>query len=174
MEKGIKELLIDELEDILSAEEQIVEALPEMASAAQSSDLKHAFESHLKETKGQIQRLTKIFKLLEIEKKEKFCKGTKGLIDECKEVLKEFKSPSAMRDAALISKAQRIEHYEIAAYGTVCTYAEEIDLDDIADLLQETLDEEASADKKLSKIAEGGLLKTGINQKANMQSNKKH
>ncbi|MCE5317100.1 MAG: ferritin-like domain-containing protein [Parachlamydia sp.] len=168
MKKDLKDLLIDELHDILSSEEQIVEALPEMVKASESPDLKKAFESHLKETKGQIQRLEKVFKLLKTEKKEKFCKATKGLIDECKEVLKDLKTKSALRDAALISKAQRIEHYEISAYGTVRTYASELDLNAVADLLQATLEEEGNADKKLTKIAEGGLLKTGINLQANL------
>ena len=166
MEKDLKDLLIDELRDILSSEEQIVEALPDMVKAAESPDLKKAFESHLKETRGQIQRLQKIFKLLKIEKKEKFCKATKGLIQECKEVLKDYKTKSPIRDAALISKAQRIEHYEISAYGTVRTFAKEIDQDAVANLLQETLNEEEHADKKLTKIAEGGLFKSGINQQA--------
>lgn len=170
MQKNLKDLLIDELHDILSSEEQIVEALPEMVRASESPDLKKAFESHLKETKGQIQRLQKIFKLLKIEKKEKFCKATKGLIQECKEVLKDFKTKSPVRDAALISKAQRIEHYEISAYGTMRTFANKLDLNIVADLLQETLDEEGSADKKLTKIAEGGLFKSGINEQANTPS----
>ncbi len=166
MEKNLKDLLLDELHDLLSSENQIVEALPEMVRAAESEDLKHAFEGHLKETKEQIHRLEKIFKLLEVEKKEKFCEATKGLIEECKGVLKDFKKKSPLRDAALISKAQRIEHYEISAYGTVRTFAQELDLDEVADLLNETLDEEANADKKLTKIAEGRLFKSGVNQKA--------
>ncbi len=147
-----------------------MKALPEMVKASESPDLKKAFESHLKETRGQIQRLKKIFQLLKVEKKEKFCKATKGLIQECKEVLKDFKTKSPIRDAALISKAQRIEHYEMSAYGTMRTFAKEIDLDEVADLLQATLDEEGNADKKLTKIAEGGLLKSGINRRANMPS----
>jgi ferritin-like metal-binding protein YciE len=166
MEKDLKYLLIDELHDILSSEDQIVEALPEMVKASNSPDLKKAFESHLKETKGQIQRLEKIFKLLKVAKKEKLCKATKGLIQECKEVLKDFKTKSPLRDAALISKAQRIEHYEISAYGTVRTFAKELDLNEVADLLQDTLNEEENADKKLTKIAEGGFFKSGINQQA--------
>lgn len=168
MDKDLKDLLIDELHDILSSEEQIVEALPKMVKASNSPDLKNAFASHLKETKGQIKRLEKVFKLLKVIKKEKFCKATKGLIEECKEVLKDFKTKSPLRDAALISKAQRIEHYEISAYGTVRTYASELDLDAVADLLEATLKEEGNADKKLTKIAEGGLLKTGINLQANV------
>lgn len=166
MQKDFKDLLIDELHDILNAEEQIVEALPEMAKASESPDLKKAFESHLKETKGQIQRLEKIFKLLKVERKEKLCRAARGLIQECQEVLKDYKTKSPIRDAALISKAQRIEHYEISAYGTVRTFASELDLDAVADLLQATLDEEGHANKKLTKIAQGGLFKTGINVKA--------
>lgn len=173
MENDLKDLLIDELHDILSSEDQIVEALPEMIRASESPDLKKAFESHLKETKGQIQRLKKIFKIIKVEEKEKFCKATKGLIQEFKEVLKDYKTKSPLRDAALISKAQRIEHYEISAYGTARTFAKEIDLNEVADLLQASLDEEGNADKKLSKIAEGGLFKSGINQQANVLNGKK-
>lgn len=167
MEKDLKDLLIDELHDILSSEEQIVEALPEMVKASDSPDLKKAYASHLKETKGQIQRLEKIFKLLKIEKKEKLCKATKGLIDECKEVLKDFKKKSPIRDAALISKSQRIEHYEISAYGTMRTFAREINQRDVANLLNETLKEEENADRKLTKLAKGGMFTSGINRLAN-------
>lgn len=168
MEKDLKDLLIVELYDLLSSEEQIVEALPEMVKASESTTLKKAFESHLIETKGQIQRLEKIFQLLKVEKNEKFCKAMKGLIEECKDVLKDFKTKSPIRDAALISKAQRIEHYEISAYGTVRTFASELDLEMVAELLQDTLDEEANTDEKLTKIAEGGLFKKGINLQANI------
>lgn len=166
MEKDFRDLLIDELSDLLSAENQIAEALPEMIRATESSDLKHAFESHLIETKSQIERLEKIFAILDVEKEEKFCEAMKGLIAECKEVLRDFKSKSSLRDVALISKAQRIEHYEIAAYGTSRAFAKEMELNQVADLLQTSLDEEGSANKKLTKIAEGGLLKSGINQQA--------
>lgn len=166
MEKDLKDLLIDELHDILSAEEQIVEALPDMIKASESPDLRKAFEGHLKETKGQIQRLDKIFKILKVTKKVKFCKATKGLIEECKEVLKEFKTKSPIRDAALISKAQRIEHYEISAYGTMRTFANEVGENEVAKLLKETLKEEEGADSKLTKLAEGGFFTSGINQQA--------
>lgn len=168
MEKGIKDLLIDELHDLLSCEEQIVDALPNMVAAAESSELKKAFSTHLKETKTQIQRLKKIFKIMKIVKKSAVCKATKGLILESKDVLKNFKKKSPVRDAALISKAQRIEHYEIAAYGSVHTFAKEASLYDVANLLQETLSEEGNAYKLLTKIAEGGLLTSGINHKANI------
>lgn len=168
MQKDLKDLLIDELHDILSSEEQIVKALPAMVRASESPDLKLAFANHLKETKGHIQRLDKIFKLLKIKRQEKFCKATKGLIQECADVIKDLKTKSPARDAALISKAQRIEHYEISAYGTMRTFANELDLDEVAGLLKATLNEEGSADKKLTKIAEGGLFRTGINLQANM------
>lgn len=167
MKKGIKELFIDELEDMLSAEDQIVKALPAMVLAAQSATLKDAFRSHLKETKGQVLRLKKVFKIIGVKSKEKLCKAAQGLIRECKDAIREFEK-SPVRDAALISKAQRIEHYEISAYGTLRTFAKELSHSDAMRLLQETLDEEARADKKLTKIAEGGLLKAGINHIANL------
>jgi ferritin-like metal-binding protein YciE len=167
MERGIKGLLIDELHDLFSAEHQILEALPELISAAESPDLRKALEHHLHETEHQVQRLEKAFKLLKTERQEKFCHAMEGLIQECREVLREFKTKSSLRDAAIISKAQRIEHYEISAYGTVCTFAKEIDNDSVAELLHATLDEEEAADKKLTKIAEGGLLKSGVNYLAN-------
>lgn len=166
MEKDLKGLLIDELHDILSAEEQIVKALPDMVKAANSPDLKKAFEKHLQETKGQIQRLIKIFSLLKVKREQKFCKATNGLIQECKEVLKDLKTKSPLRDAALISKAQRIEHYEISAYGTMRTFAKELGQKAVADLLRETENEEAHADKKLTKIAKGGLFSSGVNEQA--------
>ena len=167
MPKDLRGLFVDELHDILSAEDQIVKALPAMVKASESPDLKKAFAGHLKETKGQVRRLKKVFSLLKLKPQKKFCKAMHGLIEECKEVLKDYKEKSPVRDAAFISKAQRIEHYEIAAYGTVYTYAKELGLRAEAKLLNETLDEEGSADKKLTKIAEGGLFKTGINLLAN-------
>ncbi len=173
MEKGLKQLLIDELHDLLSAEEQIIRALPAMARAAQSPKLKEAFQTHLKETRGQVQRLKKAFTLLKVKSRAKLCKAMKGLIDEGKEVLQDFKTKSALRDAALISKAQRIEHYEMAAYGTVHSYAKELDEDDVADLLKDTLNEEGDADKLLTTIAEGGLLSTGVNEQANEEEKPK-
>ena len=167
MENDIKNLLIDELHDLLSTEHQIIEALPKMVNAAESPKLKEAFESHLEETREQVRRLKRIFKLLKIEEKEKFCKATKGLIQDCKEVLTEF-NKSSLRDAALISKVQRIEHYEISAYGSVRTFAKELHLKEVADLLQETLEEEGNADKKLSKIAKGWMIVSGVNHKAHV------
>lgn len=173
MEKEMKELLIDELLDMLSAEEQIVASLPKMVAAAESADLKTAFSSHLKETKEQVSRLKKAFKLMKVQKQPKLCKAMKGLIQECKDVLKDYKKKSAVRDAALISKAQRIEHYEISAYGTMHTFAKELNLKDVADLLHDSLHEEGEADKKLTSIAVGGLLRTGVNQEAAQELKKK-
>ncbi|CRX39278.1 ferritin-like domain-containing protein [Estrella lausannensis] len=166
MEKTFKSLLINELSDLLSAERQIVEAMPEMIRASESPDLKHALESHLVETKTHVERLEKIFDILNVKREEKFCPAMKGLIEECKSVLHDFRSKSSLCDVLIISKAQRITHYGIAAYGTARTFAREMELGKVADLLQASLDEEGNADKKLTKIAEGGLLKSGINQQA--------
>lgn len=171
MEKTIHDLFIEELQDIYSAEQQIVKALPGLVAAAFSPFLKRAFETHLKETKGQVVRLEKIFRLLGTPKKAKFCKGAKGLIEECVEVVHDFKK-SPVRDAALISKAQRIEHYEISAYGTLRTLAEELDYDVVADLFDENLTEEANADKLLTKLAKGGIFSSGINHIAHSFENR--
>src|SRR6185503_791446 len=169
MEKRITHLFVDELSDILDAEEQILKALPKMVMAAQSSDLKEACTAHLKETKEQVRRLEKIFKILKVTRKKKICKAAKALVQECQEVVQKFKTKSATRDAALIAKMQRIEHYEISAYGTLRTFAKEIGVhDDVTDLLQESLEEEDSADKKLTRLAEGSMLTTGINREANL------
>jgi ferritin-like metal-binding protein YciE len=164
---NINDLFIKELKDIYSAEGQIVKSLPNLAKAADSEDLRDAFQSHLEETKEHVKRLNKIFDILQETPKGETCEAMHGLIQECSDTIHEF-SKSALRDAALISKAQRIEHYEISAYGTLRTFAKELDLnDDVIDLLQETLREESSADKILTKIAEGSLMTTGINRKAN-------
>lgn len=172
MQKTMKDLFIDELHDVLSAEEQIVKALPKVIEAAESKNLKEAFRSHLQETKEQVKRLGKVFKLLKEKRKPKFCKGTKGLIEECNDAIKEFKK-SPVRDAALISKAQRIEHYEISAYGTLCTFARELGHSAIATILHKTLNEEEGADKKLTKIAEGNFFSSGINHEANLTKSAK-
>lgn len=150
---NIEELFADELKDLYSAESQLMKALPKMAKASTSTDLRDAFESHLKETEGHIQRLDKAFEILGKSPRGKTCHGMKGLIEEGSEIMKEV-GKGATRDAAMISAAQRVEHYEIAGYGTVLAYARLLGQDEIADLLQETLDEEKSADEKLGAIAE--------------------
>lgn len=151
-EQTLEKLFIEELKDLYSAEHQITKALPKMAKAASSPDLRKAFEIHLEETKGQIERLEKIFGILEKSPKGKTCNGMKGVLEEGAEAIEEYETP-AVRDAALITAAQRVEHYEMAGYGGVRTYAELLGQAEIAKLLQETFDEEEAADEKLSTIA---------------------
>src|SRR3984885_5542645 len=146
------ELFLDELKDLYSAEKQITKSLPKLAKAATSPDLKQAFQSHLEETKGQIERLDKIFEILGKSPKGKKCHGMEGVLEEGSEVLEEL-DKSAVRDAALISAAQRVEHYEMAGYGSVREYATLLGHGEIASLLNETLKEEEAADKKLNGIA---------------------
>jgi ferritin-like metal-binding protein YciE len=152
--KGFRDLFELELKDLYSAEKQLTQALPKMAKASTNEDLRQAFESHLEETRGQIKRLESIFKQLDISyaRVEK-CKAMEGLIEEGKEIMEEGLVPDVL-DAALICAAQKVEHYEIAGYGCARTFAQQLGHDDIAELLQETLDEEGSADKKLTEIAE--------------------
>jgi ferritin-like metal-binding protein YciE len=147
------ELLVDELKDLYSAENQIIKALPKMAKAASSPDLKRAFERHLEETRRQVERLNQIGESLEVKLTGKKCKGMEGLIEEGKEVMEEDFDDDTL-DAGLIGAAQKVEHYEIAGYGTARTHAEMLGYSKIAKLLQQTLDEEGAADKKLTQIAE--------------------
>jgi ferritin-like metal-binding protein YciE len=143
---------VDELRDLYSAENQLVKALPKMAKAANSEDLKAGFEEHLKQTEGHVERLEKIFDGLDKSPKGKKCKAMEGLVEEGSEVIEEEMAPE-VKDAALIAAGQRVEHYEMAGYGTVRTYAELLDYDDAAELLQATLDEEGDTNKKLMKLA---------------------
>jgi ferritin-like metal-binding protein YciE len=148
----MKELLVEELQDLYSAETQITKALPKMAKASSTPELKQAFESHLQETEGHVQRLEKIFKHFKESAEGKTCEGMKGLLKEGAERIKEGGEPDVV-DAGLISAAQRVEHYEIAAYGSARTYAELLGEPQVAKLLEETLEEEKSADQKLTKVA---------------------
>ena len=150
---GLKELYIDELKDLYNAENQLIKALPKMAKAASSDELRQRFEEHLEQTKGHVQRLEKIFQTLGDSPKGKTCKGMEGLIKEGSEVMEEDFEDSLM-DAALIGAAQRVEHYEIAAYGTVSAFAEELGETDQASLLNKTLEEEKQTDEKLTTLAE--------------------
>lgn len=153
MEKNaLKELYIDELRDIYSAENQLVKALPQMAKAATSDDLRAGFEEHLEQTKGHVERLEQIFAELDEKPTGKKCKGMEGLVEEGKEMIDE--QEGEVLDAGLISAAQRVEHYEIAAYGCVRTYANLLDETEAAELLNQTLEEEKETDKKLTKLAE--------------------
>ena len=149
----LEELLVDELKDIYSAENQIVKALPKMAKAASSPELKRAFERHLEETRRQVERLDQIGQTLDVKMTGKKCKGMEGLLEEGKEMIEEDLDDNA-KDAGLIGAAQRVEHYEIAAYGTARTHAELLGYTKAAKLLQQTLDEEAATDKKLTQLAE--------------------
>ncbi len=162
----LQSLFISELKDILNAEKQIISAIPEAISAADSKDLKEALEKHLGETHQHVERLKKIFKMLNTDFQGETCEAMQGLIEEAKESIGQYER-SAVRDAAIISKLQRIEHYEISVYGTLCTFAKELGLSKEGALLKETLDEEGHADKALTKIAEGGLIFSGVNRKAN-------
>ena len=148
----IDQLLLDELKDLYSAEKQIIKSLPKMAKASTSPDLRAVFEDHLKETLGQIKRLDRIFEILSKSPKGKVCHGMKGVLEEGAEVLEETEK-GLVRDAALISAAQRVEHYEMAGYGCVREYAKILGHNEIATLLDETLSEEKAADKKLGMIS---------------------
>jgi ferritin-like metal-binding protein YciE len=152
-ENALRGLYIDELKDLYSAETQLVKALPKMAKAATSPKLKAGFEKHLTQTEGHVQRLEKIFADLDEDPKGKTCKGMQGLITEGKEVIEEDPGAEEL-DAGLIAAAQRVEHYEIAGYGCVRTYATLLGEDDAASNLQKTLDEEKETDATLSELAE--------------------
>jgi ferritin-like metal-binding protein YciE len=149
---NIEELLISELKDIYSAEKQITKALPKMAKATTSSELRAAFESHLEETNGQIERLEQIFETLGKSGRGKVCHGMRGVLEEGSEVLEDTEKGD-VRDAALISAAQRVEHYEMAAYGCVREYANLLGMKEVVDLLEATLEEEKAADEKLTTIS---------------------
>src|SRR6185369_13627983 len=148
----VEDLLVDQIRDLYDAEKQLVRALPKMAKAASSDELRQAIEDHLEETTNQVQRLEAAFEQLDKPSKSKTCKAMKGLIEEGGEVIEED-SEEPMNDLALIAAAQRVEHYEISAYGTARAMAEHLGEDDVAALLQQTEDEEKAADSKLTEIA---------------------
>jgi ferritin-like metal-binding protein YciE len=150
--ESLKELYIEELRDLYSAEKQLVKALPKMAKAASAPELQAAFKEHLEQTKVHVERLEQVFKALGKTPRGKTCKAMEGLVQEGSEVIAEDAEPE-VRDAALIAAAQRVEHYEIAGYGTVRTYAKMLNEKEAARTLQETLGEEGDTDKKLTKLA---------------------
>lgn len=152
MNNGLHALFLDELADIYNAEQQLTKALPKLAKAAQSDELREAIESHLEETESHVSRLDQVFESLDEAPKKKKCKGMEGIIEEGEEVLSEHKKTGEL-DAGLISAAQRAEHYEIAVYGCLCTWAEQMGHDEALNLLKETLAEEKAADEKLTGIA---------------------
>ncbi len=153
---SLEKLFLEELRDIYNAEKQILRALPKMAKAADSVQLKQAFTRHLEQTEGQVRRLERIFRDLGQAVRGKACKGMEGLLEEGKEVLEKEGDPAVI-DAALIASAQRVEHYEIAAYGCLRTYAQLLGHTQSEQLLQQTLEEEEATDKKLTELGEGGI-----------------
>lgn len=150
---SLRDLFVEELKDLYSAENQIIKALPKMIKKASSRELKAGFEQHLQETKGQVQRLEKIFEGLEESPRGKKCKGMEGLLADGKELMEEDAEPEVM-DAGLISAAQHVEHYEIAGYGCVRTYAELLGEKEAVRLLEQTLNEEKATDQKLTQLAQ--------------------
>lgn len=153
MNSELHELFLDELADLLSAENQLVKALPKMAKAAKSEELREAINSHLEETEGHVERLKKVFESLGEKAKSKTCKAMKGLLEEGDEIVGELKG-KAIIDAGIIAAAQKVEHYEIASYGTVIAWAEQMGHSEASELLEETINEEKEADEKLTEIAE--------------------
>jgi ferritin-like metal-binding protein YciE len=153
---SLEKLFLEELKDIYNAEKQLLRGLPRMAKAAESPELQQAFTKHLKETEGQVQRLERVFQELGQSARGKTCKGMQGLMEEGKEVM-EKDGEGAGIDAALIAAAQKVEHYEIAAYGCLRTYAQLLGLSQAEQLLQQTLDEEEATDKKLTELGQAGI-----------------
>jgi ferritin-like metal-binding protein YciE len=163
--ESLQDVFAEQLNDLRSAEEQLVDALPKMAGAASSEELRKAFEEHLAQTRGHLERIEDLLATSGVARTGEVCDGMKGLIKEGSKIVEASGDPMA-KDAALIAAAQRVEHYEIAAYGTAATLANNLDLDDAADVLGQTLDEEETADKLLTKIATGGMFRSGVNQQA--------
>lgn len=151
--KSLEDFLMEELKDLYSAEKQLTKALPKMAKAANSEELKQAFEEHLKETEGQVARLEKISKITGKSLAGKKCKAMEGLVEEGKEIMEEDCTPE-VRDVALIAAAQKVEHYEIASYGCAKTYARLLGYSEVEELLEETQQEESAADEKLTALSE--------------------
>jgi ferritin-like metal-binding protein YciE len=161
----LQDLFVEELHDLHSAEEQLIEALPKMAAAASNAELREAFEHHLQETRDHLSRLDDIYGQLGVFPSSEKCEAMEGLVAEGEELIKTEGDPS-VKDAALIGAAQRVEHYEIAAYGTARELAKQLGHEHPEELLDQTLDEESNADKLLNKIATGGLFASGVNEQA--------
>ncbi|MEO8355324.1 MAG: ferritin-like domain-containing protein [Chloroflexota bacterium] len=164
--KTLEDLLKDELKDLYSAENQLVKALPKMAKTAESKELRAAFEEHLKQTKNQVVRLERVCKDLGVSPKGKKCVGMQGLIEEGKEIMTEAEEVGPM-EAGMIGAAQKVEHYEIAAYGTAIAHARQLGFNNVASVLEKTLEEEKLTDEKLSKLAQNQVnvqaaMQTGV------------
>ena len=153
MESDLHDLFLDELADMLHAEKQITKALPKLIKAVESDELRGALEDHLEETQNQISRIEEVFATLDEKSKTKACKGMQGILEEGEEMLTEMKGTAAL-DASVIAGAQKVEHYEIASYGTLVAWAEEMGHDKATQLLKESLDEEKAADERMTEIAE--------------------
>lgn len=163
--KTLHDVYVHGLKDIYSAEKQIIEALPKMINQARDADLQKAFSDHLEQSQTHLEHVSRLLSALNVNPGNVKCEGMEGLIKEGEEVTKTAGSPAA-KDAALIAAAQRVEHYEMAAYGCCRTYARLLGYDDAADTLQTILDQEGDTDQHLTKLAEGGFLTEGINQEA--------
>jgi ferritin-like metal-binding protein YciE len=159
--KSVNDLLLDELRDIYHAEKQLVKALPKMAKKAKSQQLRQAFEHHLEETKGQVDRLEQVFEKLDARSRGKRCEAMEGLVEEAQEMMDEITTPEVL-DAGMIAAAQKVEHYEIASYGSAQALAEALGHNEVARLLEETLNEEKSADRKLNEIALSDVNQTAL------------
>jgi ferritin-like metal-binding protein YciE len=156
-ETMLKELFVDELKDIYWAEKHLLKALPKMRKAATSEELATAFEAHLAQTENQVARIEEVFELLDMPARAKKCEAMDGLVKEAQNIMEELPKGSAVRDAGLIIAAQKVEHYEIAAYGSLVQLAKTMGENEIADILYETLEEEKETDEKLTVIAENGI-----------------
>jgi ferritin-like metal-binding protein YciE len=163
--QSLDDVLMEQLADLHSAETQLVEALPKVAQSASTPELRTALEDHLEQTRGHVRRLEEAFSQLGTSIPKDHCQGMEGLLKEGEQVVAAKGDPAA-KDAALIAAAQRVEHYEIAGYGTARTLADQLGHDDVKRLMNETLDEEAAADEKLTKIATGGFFTSGVNEAA--------
>lgn len=153
---NLQDLFVQQLKDLYDAEQQLTVALPDMAQAASSADLRDAFNMHYRQTQEHVRRLEQVFRGLNCEPESESCPAMKGLIKEGKDMIA-AKGDPAVRDAGLIAAAQRVEHYEMAGYGAVRTYAQHLGRDDLAQILQQTLDEEGHTDKMLTSLAESGI-----------------
>lgn len=162
---SIQDVYADQLGDLRSAESQLIEALPKMVNAASDPDLKKAFADHLEQTREHLQRIESIISSFPDTVPDETCEAMQGLVKEGAEIVEATGDPAA-KDVALIAAAQRVEHYEIAAYGTARTLAQQLEMGDAQALLDDTLDEESAADKRLTKLATGGFLGIGINERA--------
>ncbi|MBZ9738788.1 MULTISPECIES: ferritin-like domain-containing protein [unclassified Mesorhizobium] len=163
--KDLEALFLDGLKDIYYAEKKILKALPKMAKGAESEDLVAAFQKHLAETEGQVDRLEQVFELLDKPARGKTCPAIDGILEEGSEILEEYKGAPAL-DAGLVGAAQAVEHYEIARYGTLIAWAEQLGKSDVVKLLNQTLEEETATDEALSSLGEGGVNERALEQAA--------